>query len=328
MKYFDNTRVSSAKNCLRQYFLRHNLDWVRDGLSPALGFGLSWHDGQDAIWAMAGNPDISDSNILGAAMQRFNSTWAEQGFPLWEDMTPEEEDRYAPRTPGIAAEMFHNYIAKRRGLIKQYEVVAIEQPFAVPIFPDRDDIFYIGRFDKVIREPKSGKIILIEHKTTTSYKKGGPFRTDYLESWSPNSQIDGYLYAANMLWPGQVKEVWVDAALVHKQIHDGFKFVPINRATEMMDSWLYETRFWINLILAQEEEFYEAQTSMLEQPFMSVFPKNTGACTHYAGCSFRDICKSISNPALVSEPPLGYKKEHWSPFDVLELDKIGMPPEE
>lgn len=326
MRYFDNTRVSTAKNCLRQYYLRHKRDWVSDGRSPALTFGLSWHEAMDVVWGAA-HSDLSDSQILSAGMDRFLVKWTEEGFPHWDTISPEQEDDLAPRTPGIAAEMLHQYIQKRRPMIRNnYEIVAIEQPFAVPIFPDRDDIFYIGRFDKVIKD-RSGRIYVIEHKTTTSYKKGGPFRTDYLESWSPNSQIDGYLYAAHMLYGDAVKEVWVDAALVHKQVHDGFKFIPVNRNIAMLDQWLYETRWWINTII-EEDNQYAGHNDLEVLTFLPHYPKNTGACSHYSGCSYRDVCKMINNPETHSEAPLGYREDHWSPFEILELEKIGMPPEE
>lgn len=325
--YFDNTRVSCAKNCLRQYYLRHILDWRREGKSPALAFGSAWHEAMDVVWGMAKNDSKSDMDILAAAMFKFNEKWTEEGFPSQQDMGPEEEDNLAPRTPGIAAEMLHNYIQKRRPFLKSINLISIEQPFAVPIFPDNPDILYIGRFDKIFEY--EGKIIIGEHKTTSSYKKDGPFRTDYLESWSPNSQVDGYLYSANMLYGNKednlkVSELWIDAALVHKKIHDGFKFIPISRAMGMMDAWLYETRWWIETIM-EEKRIGSMPAPDIRNDFLSLYPKNTGACNHYAGCGFRDVCKMISNPAKEPCAPLGYIEEHWEPFDLLGIDKLGLP---
>ena len=173
-------------------------------------------------------------------------------------------------------------------------------------------------------------IYIPEHKTTTAYKKNGPFRNEYMDSWSPNSQVDGYLYAGHMLYGQNVKELWVDAALVHKQVHDGFKFIPVNRSISMLDGWLYETRFWIEMIQQETEKLKKLRDSgdSNNLSFLPAFPKNTGACFHYAGCPYRDICKMVNNPEHYDEPPMGYKEEHWSPFDVLELEKIGMPAED
>ncbi len=327
--YFDNTRVSCAKNCLRQYYLRHIRDWVRDGKSIALSFGSSWHAAMDTAWGLFWT-DHSDKEILTAAISAFNKHWTEEeNLPAWETITPEQEDQFAPRTPGIAAEMLHNYISLRRPMLKKhYSLVSIERPFAVPIFSDSSPIFYIGKLDKVIKENATGKHIIVEHKTTTAYKKNGPFRTDYFESWSPNSQVDGYLYAGNMIYgQGNVKEVWVDAALVHKQVHDGFKIIPVNRQLPILDTWLHETRFWITIIQSETDRYASDGESQSRPAFYS-FPKNTGACSHYSGCGFRDICKMISNPDAEDSPPLGYKEEHWEPFDILGLEKIGFKRDE
>lgn len=328
IRYFDNTRVSTAKNCLRMYYLRHKRDWVRDGKAIALAFGSCWHESMDVVYGLTWT-DKTNKEIHTLAVLRFNQKWVDEGYTPWEEMSPEEEDRCAPRTPGIAAEMLYNYIELNRNRLKKnYTLVAIEPPFAVPLFPDNPNIFYIGRLDKVIQENSTGKKIIVEHKTTTSYKKNGPFRADWMESWSPNSQVDGYLYSANLVYDNEVKEIWIDAALVHKTVHDGFKFIPINRSFEMMNGWLYETRFWVNLIISQEEELERVREDDRNIGYMPVFPKNTGSCSHWAGCSLRDICKMIPNPEIEMEPPLGYKEEHWSPFNTLELEKIGMPPED
>ena len=128
VSYYDNTRVSSAKNCLRQYYFRHIRDWVHEGNSPALVFGLSWHEAMDVVWGAA-HSTLSDSQIAAAAMDSFLKTWVAEGFPHWNDMTPEDEDRLAPRTPGVAAEMLSDYIAKRRPMIKaNYKIVASNNP--------------------------------------------------------------------------------------------------------------------------------------------------------------------------------------------------------
>ena len=116
--YFDNTRVSCAKNCLRQYYLRHIRDWVRDGKSIALSFGSSWHAAMDTAWGLFWT-DHSDKEILTAAISAFNKHWVEEeNLPAWETITPEQEDQFAPRTPGIAAEMLHSYISLRRPMLK------------------------------------------------------------------------------------------------------------------------------------------------------------------------------------------------------------------
>lgn len=315
MKYYDNTRVSDYKTCPRKYLIRHKLDLVPDGTAKALIFGLSWHDAMDVVWAMCQDRANSSDDITKAALQKFVETWKENDlpFPIPMEMT----DTFGFRTPMVAAEMLINYVEQRRDFIAECEVLAIEQPFAVDIFADREDVKYIGRFDKIIRHPQYG-ILVIEHKTTSAYAKAGGFRSDYVNSWSPNSQIDGYLHAAHMVYGKEVRGVWVDAALVHKTVHNKFKFIPIDRQFASLDAWLHETRDWI-VRIEHEEERYE--TAAVDYPG---FPKNTGNCNQYAGCPYRDLCKFFVSPVDIVSNHSGYKVDHWEPFDILQIEKLGL----
>ena len=101
-------------------------------------------------------------------------------------LTLEKQDRYAPRTPMIAAEMLSNYLNERWDFMTTVELLSVEQPFAVKLYADDTPIRYIGRFDKIVKHPQHG-ILIIEHKTTSSYAKASGFRTDYITSLSPNS---------------------------------------------------------------------------------------------------------------------------------------------
>jgi hypothetical protein len=275
----------------------------------------------DVVWGMAQDKSLGIEEIHKASVQKFVETWTE-----WEQPFPiplERADRFGFRTPMIAAEMLINYIDERIDFIRQCEVLAIEQPFAVDIFGDRDDVKYIGRFDKVVKHPQYG-ILLIEHKTTSAYAKASGFRTDYIASWSPNSQIDGYLHAAHMLYGKNVHGIWVDAALVHKTVHNKFRFIPIDRQFAQLDAWLFETRSWIERI---EDEESGTRTGE-DKPIYARYPKNTGSCNQYAGCAYRDLCKFSANPNDYRERHDGFKINHWEPFDVLQIERLGLNKEE
>lgn len=317
-RYYDNTRISEARNCMRKYYLRHRRDWTRDGLAKPLLFGLCWHEGMDAVWLHAAS-DKSDSEVHDLAMLSFNKKWVEEGGPSWETMTPDMQDLYSPRTPGIAAEMLHHYIKQRRGQLRNFEIIGIEIPFAVPLDPNDPELFFIGRFDKVFKDSYEN-IIVGEHKTTSLYSVKDKFQPRWVDSWSPASQIDGYLYAAHMLYGDNVKSVWIDGALVHKKVHDAFKFVPVNRQVSHLKSWLWETLFWVRMIEDEEERFKELKP---DAEYLAAYPKNTGSCSDWSGCTFKDVCTMIPNPAI-ADLPVGFSEKHWEPFDVLEIEKLGM----
>lgn len=325
MKYYDNTRISSFKNCPRMFYFRHIRHWRKEGNAPPLAFGLAWHDAMDVVWGLA-DSNKSNNDLLKAAMTRFLDKWVEEGFPPWDEWTPDLDAQLAPRTPGIAAEMLQEYISLRREFIAGCQILGIEYPFAVPISLSMEDTYYVGRLDKVF-QMKDGNIIVGEHKTTTAYAASGPtipFRLNYINSWSPNSQIDGYLHAAHSIYGDSVTDVFVDAALVHKKIHDGFKFIPVSRALEMLDGFLSDTSWWIEQI-EREKVSLEAERTMNPQHILTAFPKNTEQCDgKYSPCSYKDICTFCPNPETYPGPPDGFIEEKWEPFNVLELAKIGM----
>lgn len=324
MRFYDNTRISSFRVCPRMYYYRHVKHWVPERISTALVFGGAWHEGMDVIWkGLKEDPNIDAETLARKAFQAFLADWIESGLPSPDEMTVEVEEYIGYRHPMNAYEMFINYIDERRKFMAQpgFELLEVEIPFAVPLIPDDETLFYVGRLDKVFT--LSTGIYVGEHKTTSEYKKGGPFKDSFIDSFSPNSQVDGYLFAGKSKYGKAFQGVWVDAALVHKTIHDAFKLIPIERLDSQLDSWLWETLYHVKQIEANKAQI---ETLDANDDYLAAFPKNTSSCSMYGGCAYRDICKMLSNP-LGHDTPNGFKVEPWSPFKELELEKIGLTSE-
>lgn len=299
-QFYDNTIVSGYKGCPRYYQLRHKLHWRREGVATSLAFGLSWHSGMDKVWEYAKQAPKKDLVQLGLA--GFLETWEAEGLPP--QPTMEQAEELGPRVPATAHEMLHKYIEDRWAILQEAELLASEQPFAVPL-PSTANTWYIGRLDKVIQHHQ---LVALEHKTTTEYKKDGGFKTTYLESWNSDSQVKGYEYGGQLFFPGLV-QVWVDAALVHKTVHDKFKFIPVGHHPDMLQEWVVDTRDWIHRIEQDNERSY--------------FPKNENSCVgKYGACQFLDICRTTPDPRTLQEVPAGYVVEKWLPFEVLGLNKL------
>lgn len=253
-------------------------------------------------------------DVVTKAMDAFYEYWdthaTEAGYYQVDEITGKPEFR----NPQTAMEMLYNYVEERRGLLTRsdFRLLAVEQPFAVPLDPHDPTLIYVGRLDKVFQEGNS--IYTGEHKTTSFYAKSGGFRRDFLDSFSPNSQVDGYLYAGGVIYGKAFRGVRIDAALVHDSVHDAFKFIPIDRRFTQLDSWLWEARAEV----AQIEANLDALKQKHNVDYLPAFSKNTGACTHYGGCPYMDLCKMWADPSR-EELPLGFKQSRWSPFDELEL---------
>lgn len=321
-KYYDNTLISGYRACPRKFYFRHIRNWKPTGTALPLVFGLSWHEAMDVVWGLAAS-DKGDRDIRELAMEAFYDIWErEYGFARMENMDVAETDKCSPRTPGIAMEMLDNYISQRRDLLSKFKILAIEQPFAVPLQKDESDLLYVGRMDKNFKH--NGDVIIGEHKTTSLYGKATGFRPMFTDSFSPNAQVDGYLHAGHMLYGDDLRSIWIDGALVHKTVHDKFKFIPIDRQLSQLDAWLSDTRQWIDAIKDDEKRLaHELIGPALS--YMKSFRKNTDNCYSYnSPCSYMHICKGCGNPTTIAEPPELFEEDAWSPFDVLELDLIGL----
>ena len=326
LRYYDNTRVAAYSECERKFYFRHVRNWVSDGVSLPLAFGLSWHSAMDVVWP---NIDVPTEKLANLALAAFEQTWQEAGLPLAENASIEELDGWGYRNPGTAFEMIVCYIEIRRPYIQECEILAVEKPFAAAIRTDDPDLFYIGRIDKVVR--KDGRIKGIEHKTSSLYKKDGPFRADFIDDFSPNNQIDGYTHGLNMNYQ-QVDMILVDAVLVHKTIHDAFKFIPVKRATAHLDAWLWEVNDRIDKIEADKLRLLSyrewARVEGRHASYLPAFPKQPSECIgRYGHCPYLDLCKMEPNPETIEHVPDGFKVEKWEPFATNCIATLGLDDE-
>jgi hypothetical protein len=264
----------------------------------------------DAIW---GNAKVtSQQNLRSLAMDAFTEHWEAAGMP--DARALDEQDRLLPRTPGVAAEMYTHYISQRWNMLQASEVISIEQPLAIPM-PGLEGKYYIGKLDKVI--DYNGQVLILEHKTTTAYAINGNFQPYFTESWNSAPQIKGYEVAAGLYY-GKIGGVWVDASLVHKKVHDAFKFIPVAHQAPMLAEWLDDTKEWIRRI-EKDETNYKIHGELRD----GMFPKNEESCFgKYGTCPFLPICSTVTDPSKLKEPPVGFIEERWEPFNKLRINEI------
>lgn len=319
LRLYDNTRISDFKKCPRFYYYRHVRDWEPMATRIPLDFGGAWHVAMEIVWPaiVAGKPK---ADIIQAAYLAFIQDWVARGQPQPKDINYELEKQMSPRTPAVALEMLSDYVTTRYNRIQDLELVSVERPFVVPLDPEDDTLFYIGKIDKVVRERQGrGKIRGIEHKTTTSYKKEGKFKTSFLDSFSPNSQVDGYIYSLHMTFGhDKVAGVWVDGALVHKT-ETGFIFIPVEKQLQQTNMWLWNTRYWIDMIEANTAHLASLSPN---DPYMAAFPQRTESCWDFnSACDHLMTCKSWANP-IGKGPPKGFRVHKWDPLEYLDAEEM------
>lgn len=316
LRLYDNTRLSAFRKCPRYYYYRHVRHWEVIETKIALSFGKAWHAAMEYIWpAIIRGEDRRD--IMKMAFIEWTKAWTEDGHPAKLNM--QQETEYAPRTPSTALEMLVDYIDTRYRRISELEIISVEKPFVVPLDPEDDSLFYIGKIDKVVREKGRTKDIRgIEHKTTTAYKKDGKFKSSFLESFSPNSQVDGYLHVLHMTYPGRVAGIWVDGALVHRN-ETGFVFIPIEKQKQVTDMWLWNTRYWIDQIEANTAHLKNLSPS---DPYMAAFPQRTESCFDFnTSCEHINTCRSWPNP-MGKDVPSGFRVHKWDPLEFVDASDL------
>jgi hypothetical protein len=316
LRLYDNTRLSAFRKCPRYYYYRHVRHWEAIDTKVALSFGKAWHAAMEYVWpAIIAGTEKRD--IMKTAMLYWTKAWVEDGHPA--KLTLAQEQEYAPRTPSTALEMLVDYIDQRYRRISELEIISVEKPFVVPLDPDDDKLFYIGKMDKVVRE-KTGrrKVRSIEHKTTTAYKKDGKFKQSFLDSFSPNAQIDGYIYALHMTYPGEVSGVWIDGALVHRN-ETGFTMIPVEKIKAATDMWLWSTRYWIDQIEANTEHLKNLSP---DDPYMAAFPQRTESCWDFnSACEHLLTCKAWPNP-MGKAVPSGFREHKWDPLEFVDASDL------
>lgn len=307
--YYDNTRIGAFKRCPRKFNFRHIRHWTPEVTAEPLAFGAAWHKSMDSIWK---------GDTISGAYTAFLKEFSSHGYTPDPVVLPD-----SIRNVATAHSMIESYVKANRDTLKSAKLIASEQPFAVPL-DDSGELYYVGRQDKIVE--MRGRIYTIEHKTTTQYKKDGPFRDSFLKSFNPNGQIDGYLYAGFLTYGEKYKGVWIDAALVHQSVR-GYRFIPVEKQFAMVDAWLWETKYYISEIQLNINSLNVYLNQETSPGYLPAFPRNTESCDLYAGCSYHDVCRFYPDPTVLIDPPQGFVVEKWEPYNELKLEQIGLEKE-
>ena len=309
---YDNTILSDYRRCERYGYWRHIRGLVTDTIKAELKFGSAWHAGHDVGWPMvAGSHHTNDllAEAAKVAFEGFMKYWKAEGMPIGQELL-EQYDTLSPHLPETAERMYQHYYKIHSVWLSRIELLDTEASFVVPLYKDDLSIGYIGLIDKKIRHWQ-GDIIPVDHKSTKSYSKDHGFRYEFMQGFQPNSQMEGYHYAMDILHPGEVNRVWIDASLVHKNKdikttrNDVHQIIPIQQPVIQINDWLKDARITVERIEEGKETLLKGE---------HCFPKNTNACTYYGMCPYLDICCGSADWQEVTEWA-GLKYEPWNPVE-------------
>lgn len=305
----DNSRVKAYKACAMNYFINHQLYWRPAIDAPALGFGGCWHEAMAMIFNMIkkhGASHFSRKELIVLAKHAFMEEWKKREMPNPDNMLVMED--YFPRVPGVAFSMIENYVDQKYNWFQEIEVLAVEQPFLVPLTEYKGKrVFLIGRTDLDFKDREG--IWVGEHKTSSLYSKTYTFQYKFTHSFSNDAQVNTYVFKQKMTYGAKVKGAQIFGALMHAKIHDKFKVIPIYKDDFFLEAWYKDTCYWVHQLIDQTEQDF--------------WPKNDTSCaTQYGFCQNKAVCDMVSDPRSLATHPMGYKIEKWEPYDETTMKKI------
>lgn len=302
----DGSKLKTYLECPRHYFYEYILGWRPETPSNHLVFGSAWHLAMEHLLLNGYDPDS-----VAEAYQLFLAEYRKT-------FSPETDQLYAPKTPEIAELVLYAYAANYSKDLERYEVLHTEIAGVVALTEDRQLHF---RMDSIIRERETGMIYSLEHKTGSRLWR-------WEEQWPLSIQVGTYTHVLYCLYPAEIVrgiivngsfftkaprswEAWLNGDRSKYKPPFDFMRVPVYRSTDQMQTWLWGTTAWLDLL---EWDFQSLLTQDQNAPFMSCFPMNPTSCTNYLGCPFKDFCSAWPNPLQhCEEPPMGFVVDRWDP---------------
>lgn len=176
-----SSRQSCARRCQREHHLAYHLGYRPAREADSLRFGTLVHLGLEAWWKAA-KEKADDETRLAAAL----SAMAGEADPF---------DRARATAMVIA------YEVRWAGDLALYEVLAVEAVFEAPLVnpetgaPSRTWILG-GKLDLVLRELATGRVLLVDHKTSAVDIRPG---SDFYKRLRINGQVSTYYVGAAAL---------------------------------------------------------------------------------------------------------------------------------
>lgn len=128
------------------------------------------------------------------------------------------------------------------GLKNRFEILDTEHDAKIPLWFDigDDTPVFQGIIDVVARDRETGKIIIIDHKTTEK-KVDSSYYTDSFQ-WS--NQMSGYYYIGEQLWGDDFGGILINAIQSTKTIPHNCAISPVDRHDWQIADWkrLIETK--------------------------------------------------------------------------------------
>lgn len=314
MELLTSSRMRSYRECARLHSFKYERRWRPVRTSEALRFGSLVHEGLEAYWrgVAAIQTGAADTAPRDLAMTAVFKSVAVDEF---------EKAR--------AAQMIRWYCARWRNDVETYEVLGVETKFVCALvnpatmFPSQT-FKLAGRIDVVVRRRSDGRVLVVEHKTTSEDISNDG--TDYWTLLFMDPQISCYVVGAESLGY-KVDEILYD--VLKKPTQKPLKATPAESRKRRADGEYYagtrlndETpvefgRRVDEAISEDVERFIQRKPIPRTESQVADFladawaqagairdgrrlgraPRNPDACLRFGRCPFFSLCPVNADPA-------------------------------
>jgi hypothetical protein len=304
LQLLTNSKRACFLKCPRKFCLKYELCRAPIREARALSFGKLIHSALEAWWQ--GDGLGLDAIFDGA----FESARESGGDPY---------------EIAKARAMMVGYTRRYSGDDADYETVAVEAEYRAPLLnpdtnaPSRTWVL-AGKIDAIAKD-RDGKIIIVEHKTTSDSVGA---ESKYWRKLTIDGQVSGYQVGAlklgyepvyclyDVLAKPKHQPKMATPEAERKYTKDG-KLYAVQRETDETPMEYGERVF--NAIMDEPEKYYSRRDvvrleSEIEKYYRdmwaiglmirscqlgNIWPHNGNACTEFGGCEYFDVCAGFAN---------------------------------
>jgi PD-(D/E)XK nuclease superfamily len=322
-----HSRLRTWRDCKRKHQLMYGEGWRPVAESDALSFGRLWHEGM-AAWSRA-----EDELALDAALATVKGRAKD------------------PYVQVVIEELLQGYEAKWSADRAKYDVLAVEQTFVIPHFNPESGAtsrtwLLAGAVDGILRERATGRILLLERKTTSdeiidstaSYWErlvlDGQVSQYYLGSEGLGYPAEGCLY--DVVLKPRLRPYQATPEEKRRLKKDGTPYANVRLADETPEEYRLRVR---EALQSEPARYYERREvprlqsdlrdylqdawmegkTMREAERLGYAPRNPESCHRFGVCPFWEVCAHGVRPE--ERPDLFRHVEDVHP----ELDLTGVP---
>lgn len=298
----DSTKLMAFESCPRRFFYDYVLGWRPKEPSKDLIYGSAVHAALEHLFEHGHHI----SNIADA-YDKFMLEWRGS-------FAPDQDQLFAPKDPLNFMQVLIRYVEDNQKF-NDYEVIYVEGREnrtagiigTVPLNETTEAHF---KMDVILRTPK-GKILVVEHKTAFAGAFSGKNERGWVGQFQTRTQVALYLHALYCMFPAEDIEGILINGISPGKGENKFIQVPVLKALDMMEAWLFDVNYWLDLMTHNFNLLAECKPT---DRVLRAFPKQDQACTSYGGCPMLPFCACWPNPlARADTPPAGTRVEHWNP---------------